>query len=206
VNIGAPEPASALTRSPTSTLRRHCAIERRHDVLELGERSQPIYRRLLRPNVRLGDFDAGLRGVEARLLRLYGRLLGLLVLNRLESPLRQIVRALQICRLQREVRFGRRDLRFRLAQSGVDSAELGHGLGELLIEIGRGDMNEQVALLDARSDIDPALRNIAGRASIEVGDPKRFRLAGQKRFDRLILTLGNDGSHCRKVDARSAAG
>ena len=82
-----------------------------------------------------------------------------------------------------------------LEQRRLVLAELGLRLGELLIEVGRGDAHQQVALVHPAADIDAALGDVAGGAGKDVGGVEGDGLARQGEFDRLVHALGLRDAH-----------
>ena len=173
------------------------AVERRHHALERDHRVQPLHRRLRRLRVGIGDLDGRLRALDVGLLRLHLGGLIVVVLDRLVALLGQGLEALRSDLRQRQVGVGLRQLCVGLALRRDRLLELAFGLGELRIEIGRGDADQQVALLDVRTDVDTPLGHVSGRARIDRRAEERLGLTRQGQLDGPVLELGGDGPHLR---------
>ena len=117
----------------------------------------------------------------------------------------------EIGRLQREISFRLSDLRVRLnVKAAFDLSELRFGLGELLIEIGRSNVHEQIALLNARPNIDLALGDIASRSGKDIGGLEGLGLARQKWFrsalsSRFAVADAHRGNEVRMRPLESVA-
>jgi hypothetical protein len=66
----------------------------------------------------------------------------------------------------------------RLQERRAQLRERAFGLRDLMLDLGRGDLDEQIACLDTAADVDIALGNVAAGARIDVGLLEGFRRAG----------------------------
>ena len=89
-------------------------------------------------------------------------------------------------------------LALRLLQRCLELRQGGFGLGDLMVELGRGDLGQQLALLDRVADIDVAPGDVAGRARVDVGGRKRAGRAGQRH-----RPSARAGAHRRDANARN---
>ena len=119
------------------------------------------------------------------------------VLQRLEPLPHQRLGALQVHLGEVEVGLRLADVGLGLQQRGIDLAQGGHRLFELLVEVRRRDVDEEVALLHPRPDVDPPLGDVAGGTGEDGGGGEGLGFAGQRQVDGAVLGLGRDGADLR---------
>ena len=182
----------------------HDTIEGGDHVLEAGQCLQAVHGGALRLDVGLGHFHPRFRRGEARALAQDARLGIVRVL--LRGPALHGEGRGAAVGGGGEIHVGLRliDHGPGLEQLGFELADLRLGLCQLLVEIGGGDADEDVALLDPRADIDPALCDVAGGTGEEGRPGEGVGLSGQGDVDGLVGPLHRDGPQFRHEIPRLA--
>ena len=163
---GAPRRAAGVDEiADIDVARRHDAVERRLDLLKAGQLLEPADRGLLRHDIGLGDRHRGGAGGG-------GQVVGVALL--LARPaLRDELRG-SLVRHLAEV-----GVRLRLLHRGLQLNQLPFRLFELLVEIGRRNRRQDLALRHMGADVLVPRGNIAARPSIKRAGDKRGDVARQ---------------------------